>query len=94
VILPHNLKVVDYAIALPGSIHDASAFQKTRLAHHPEQFFHDGEWLWADSAYASQTWCVPPFKRPVGGNLSYDKQFFNNHLSTVSFIQIRVFDLI
>jgi hypothetical protein len=80
VILPHNLKIVDYSIAIPGSIHDASAFQRTRTARHPEQFFNNGEWLWADSAYSSQTWCVTPFKRPVGGNLTQEKKvFFNNH---------------
>jgi hypothetical protein len=91
VILPHNLKIVDYSIAIPGSIHDASAFQRTRTARHPEQFFNNGEWLWADSAYSSQTWCVTPFKRPVGGNLTQEKRFFNNHLSSVRFLFISIY---
>ena len=82
-IFPHNLRIADYAIGLPGSIHDASAFQKTRVARHPEEFFNNNEWLWADSAYASQTWCVTPFKKPVGGRLGQDKRTFNRHLSTV-----------
>jgi hypothetical protein len=83
VIFPHNLRIADYAIGLPGSVHDASAFQKTRVARHPEEFFNNNEWLWADSAYASQTWCVTPFKKPVGGRLGQDKRTFNRNLSTV-----------
>ena len=62
VILPHNLKIVDYTIGVPGSIHDASAFQRNWIARHPEQFLNNGEWIWADSAYPAQTWCVTPFK--------------------------------
>ena len=62
VILLHNLKIVDYVIGLPGSMHDASTFGHTCVACHPDQFFAANEWLWADSAYFSQTWCVTPFK--------------------------------
>ena len=82
-IFPHNLRIADYAIGLPGSVHDASAFQKTRVAHHPEESFNNNEWLWADSAYASQTWCATPFKKPVGGRLGQDKRTFHQNLSTV-----------
>jgi hypothetical protein len=74
---------VDYAIGLPGSVHDANAFGHTRVARHPDQFFAANKWLWADSAYPSQTWCVTPFKKPVGGSLGPDKRKFNYHLSSV-----------
>ncbi|KAF9226095.1 hypothetical protein BS17DRAFT_800897 [Gyrodon lividus] len=57
VIFPHNLKIVDYAIGIPGSLHDSSAFQQTHVAQHPAQFFSYREWLWVDSAYLSQKWC-------------------------------------
>ncbi|KAG2048435.1 hypothetical protein BDR06DRAFT_984800 [Suillus hirtellus] len=49
VILLHNLCIVDYVIGIPGSLHNSNIFGQTR-------------WLWADSAYASQVWCVTPFK--------------------------------
>ena len=42
VILPHNLKIVDYTIGISGSIHDASAFQRNWIARHPEQFLNNG----------------------------------------------------
>ncbi|KAG2057200.1 hypothetical protein BDR06DRAFT_878412, partial [Suillus hirtellus] len=48
-----------------------------------EDFFGGGQWLWADSAYAVQTWCVTPFKQPLGGNLTRDQKTFNYHLSKV-----------
>ncbi|KIJ14529.1 hypothetical protein PAXINDRAFT_24245, partial [Paxillus involutus ATCC 200175] len=70
VIFPHNLRIIDYAdlvsfnaIGIPGSLHDSSAFQRTRIARHPSQFFSETEWLWADSAYPSHKWCVVPFKK-------------------------------
>ncbi|KAH7918296.1 hypothetical protein BV22DRAFT_972927, partial [Leucogyrophana mollusca] len=48
-----------------------------------EEFFDDGEWVWADSVYGSQTWCVVPFKRPSQGDLMADQKTFNYHLSNV-----------
>ncbi|KAG2335454.1 hypothetical protein BDR05DRAFT_845257, partial [Suillus weaverae] len=41
------------------------------------------QWLWADSAYASQVWCVTPFKRLPGGALTRDQKTFNYHFSKV-----------
>ncbi|KAH7919059.1 hypothetical protein BV22DRAFT_968194, partial [Leucogyrophana mollusca] len=60
-----------------------SVFLKTRVSRSPEEFFDDGEWVWADSAYGSQTWCVVPFKRPSQGDLTADQKTFNYHLSKV-----------
>ncbi|KAG2068199.1 hypothetical protein BDR04DRAFT_1025256, partial [Suillus decipiens] len=48
-----------------------------------EDFFSVKQWLWADSAYASQIWCVTPFKRLPGGALTRDQKMFNYHLSKV-----------
>ncbi|KIJ20708.1 hypothetical protein PAXINDRAFT_66806, partial [Paxillus involutus ATCC 200175] len=61
----------------------SSAFQRTRVACSPESFFNENEWVWADSAYSSQTWCVVPFKKPTVGTLSHDQKRFNYHLSKV-----------
>ncbi|KIK76968.1 hypothetical protein PAXRUDRAFT_98884, partial [Paxillus rubicundulus Ve08.2h10] len=63
VIFPHNLRIVDYAIGIPGSLHNSSTFQRTRIARHPGQFFSETEWLWADSVYPSHKWCVVLFKK-------------------------------
>ncbi|KIJ11105.1 hypothetical protein PAXINDRAFT_40692, partial [Paxillus involutus ATCC 200175] len=71
IIFPHNLRIVDYSIGIPGSLHDSNAFQHTLCAWSPESFFGNNEWLWADSAYASQKWCVVPFKKPTGGSLKH-----------------------
>ena len=70
VIYPHNLWIVDYVIGVPGSLHDATAFQNSRLANSPDQFFGPNEWLWADSAYGCQPWCIVPFKKPAVGHLT------------------------
>ncbi|KIJ10706.1 hypothetical protein PAXINDRAFT_85636, partial [Paxillus involutus ATCC 200175] len=61
----------------------SSAFQRTWVACSPESFFNENEWVWADSAYSSQTWCVVPFKKPTVGTLGHDQKRFNYHLSKV-----------
>ncbi|KAG1869882.1 hypothetical protein F4604DRAFT_1926667 [Suillus subluteus] len=45
VIFPHNLRIVDYVISIPGSLHDSNVFTQTRVSWHPESFFGAGEWL-------------------------------------------------
>lgn len=92
-IYPHNLQIVDYVIGVPGSLHDSSAFQRTLVARSPETFFGEGEWLWADSAYSLQTWCVTPFKRPTVGSLTYNQKRFSYHLSKVNIKHVRNYHL-
>ncbi|KIO14033.1 hypothetical protein M404DRAFT_121678, partial [Pisolithus tinctorius Marx 270] len=83
IVLLHNLLVVDYRLGHPGSVHDAWAFQGTRIASNPMQLIPRDHWTWADSAYPSETWCVVPFKKPKGGRLSRDQNVYNKYLSKV-----------
>lgn len=46
-----------------------------------------GEWMWADAAYPLYPWCIPPFKKPIDGELTTEQRHFNFFLST---IRIRV----
>ncbi|KIK79635.1 hypothetical protein PAXRUDRAFT_124024, partial [Paxillus rubicundulus Ve08.2h10] len=83
VIMPHNLLIADYGLGLPGSVHNAYAFQVTQTAKDHEELLGDEHWIWADSAYHSATWCVVPFKKPKGGCLTQDQKNFNYHMSSV-----------
>ncbi|KIK33477.1 hypothetical protein CY34DRAFT_99522 [Suillus luteus UH-Slu-Lm8-n1] len=67
VIMPHNLMIVDYCLGQPGSVHDAYAFKSTRLYEEHANLLPDGHWVWADSAYPLEPWCIPPFKKPHNG---------------------------
>ena len=84
VIMPHNLQIVDYVIRVPGSLHDSISFSHARIFRHPQAFLGTNEWIWADTAYPSLTWCIVPFKKPSGRELAADLKFFNYHLSSVS----------
>ena len=76
---------MDYVIAVPGSVHDSSAFQLAEIVISSNRFLEDGEWIWADSAYGCHPWCVVPFKKPSEGrDLSRDQKKFNYYLSKVS----------
>ncbi|OJA09312.1 hypothetical protein AZE42_13854, partial [Rhizopogon vesiculosus] len=37
--MPHNLRIVDYVIGIPGRVHDSNAFGKTQISCHPQTFF-------------------------------------------------------
>jgi DDE superfamily endonuclease len=50
---------------LTGSAHDATAFQHTTAAVHPDFFFQGEEFAWADSAYAVNRRTIPVHKRPT-----------------------------
>ena len=42
-----------------------------------------GEWIWADSAYPIEAWCVTPYKKPAA-NIPENKEF-NYWVSHVSY---------
>ncbi|KAJ8583205.1 hypothetical protein M405DRAFT_696350, partial [Rhizopogon salebrosus TDB-379] len=58
-----DLSIIDYGVGLPGSQHDATAWEQTRLPQEHDMLLNQGEWVWADSAYPLQTWCQSPYKK-------------------------------
>ena len=77
-----DLRIIDYVLGPPGSVHDSTSFRESRAFKESETLFRHGEWLWADSAYGLASWCVTPYKRPL--SLIPDNRQFNYHLSRVS----------
>ncbi|KIK23916.1 hypothetical protein PISMIDRAFT_41300, partial [Pisolithus microcarpus 441] len=59
------------------------AFQGTQIAQDAEHLLPQGHWIWADSAYPTQTWCVVPFKATRMAGLSRGQKEYNKHLSKV-----------
>ncbi|KAG2053459.1 hypothetical protein BDR06DRAFT_885881 [Suillus hirtellus] len=88
VILLHNLLIVDYSLGHPGSIHDAFAFQSTHLYEEHADLLPDGHWVWVDSAYPLEPWCIAPFKKPHNRQLTKNQKTFNYHLSKVFFFWV------
>ncbi|KAG2055851.1 hypothetical protein BDR06DRAFT_1044727 [Suillus hirtellus] len=68
VIMPHNLMIVDYSLGQPGK---------------HANLLPDDHWVWADSAYPLEPWCIPPFKKPLNRQLTKDQKTFNYHLSKI-----------
>jgi len=61
---------------MTGSAHDATAFEHTTAAVHPDWFFEGEEFAWADSAYAVNSRTIPVHKKPASlepMNASFDK---------------------
>lgn len=81
--MPHNLKIVDYGLGQPGSVHDAYAFQATCTAREHETVLPHEHWIWADSAYPLQRWCAVPFKKPRGKSLSCRQNTYNCYVSKI-----------
>ncbi|CAA7257434.1 unnamed protein product [Cyclocybe aegerita] len=76
-----DCQIIDYAVGLPGSQHDASAWEETQTFQCHSQLLEDGEWVWADSAYPLQKWCQAPYKKPE--KLTRDNTTHNYHVSAV-----------
>lgn len=81
--MPHNLLIVNYFLGHPGSVHDAYAFRSTHIYEEYDELLSAGHWVWADSAYPLNTWCIVPFKKPHNRWLTANQRTFNYHLSTV-----------
>ncbi|KAF8236445.1 hypothetical protein L208DRAFT_1251442 [Tricholoma matsutake] len=80
---PHNLMIADYSVGHTGSVHDSWAFRSTQIFKEHTCIFGTDEWMWADSAYPSETWSVSLFKKPANSELSPDQKTFNYYLSKV-----------
>ncbi len=50
-------------VGWPGSIHDQCIYQNCKLNKKPELFFSSQEYLLGDSAFTSNTWTVPAYKK-------------------------------
>jgi hypothetical protein len=65
-----DLQIIDYAIGLPGSQHDATAWQETRIFSEREHLLGPNDFVWEDSAYPLKSWCQAPYKEYIS-SLSY-----------------------
>jgi hypothetical protein len=69
-----NLRIVDYVIGHCGSAHDSTAFLDSRTVKDRQRLIGTGEWIWADSAYPIEAWCITPYKKPAA-NIPENKTF-------------------
>lgn len=75
---------MDYSYGLTGSAHDATAFEHTAAAKHPDWFFAGKEFAWTDSAYPLSTRSIPVHKKPA--SLKRENAIFDH---AVSHIRVR-----
>ncbi|KAF9226191.1 hypothetical protein BS17DRAFT_698525, partial [Gyrodon lividus] len=59
------------------------AFQHSRTSREHAELLGNQHWIWSDSAYPSEPWCVVQFKKPHGGQLTCDQNTCNQFLSTI-----------
>ena len=64
-----------------GSAHDSTVFHDSRTYRNSGNLFNENEWMWADSAYALDSWCITPYKKPLAA--LPENKTFNYHLSRV-----------
>jgi hypothetical protein len=58
-----DLHILDFAVGSPGSQHDATAWEKSRVFQEHTTLLGKDEWVWADSAYPLRNWCQSPYKK-------------------------------
>jgi DDE superfamily endonuclease len=64
-----------------GSAHDSTVFRDSRTYQNSRNLFNENEWMWADSAYALDSWCITPYKKPHAA--LDENRTFNYYLSRV-----------
>jgi hypothetical protein len=74
-----------------GSTHDSTAFAESRTCKNHQQLIGPTEWIWADSAYPVEAWCVTPYKKPA--NNVPENKTFNYWVSHVRTILIQVLSI-
>src|SRR5258708_11947857 len=57
-----NMHVINYVLGPLGSTHNSMSFKELYAWKESSRLFHDGEWLWVDSAYPLTPWCIVPYK--------------------------------
>ncbi|EFP88297.2 uncharacterized protein PGTG_14381 [Puccinia graminis f. sp. tritici CRL 75-36-700-3] len=67
----------------PGCSHDMRLMTNCALSKSPNQYFSDGEYLLADSAFVPTLTTVPAYKRKRNKQLTDEQTDFNRHLSGV-----------
>ena len=64
-------------------------FSHSRTVNDRRRLIGPGEWIWADSAYPVETWCVTPYKKPAS-NIPENK-IYNFWVSHVPFSSLLLY---
>ncbi|KAG2068361.1 hypothetical protein BDR04DRAFT_965656, partial [Suillus decipiens] len=59
------------------------AFKAICIYQEHDALLQDNHWIWVDSAYVLEKWCIPSFKKPWNGCLMRDQKTFNFNLSHI-----------
>ena len=77
-------KILYYYGGWPGSTHDNRAWQSSKIFINGEEYFAEGEYLLADSAYSACKYIVQSYKKVCGeSSLHPQKEAFNTVLGQV-----------
>ncbi|XP_039313249.1 putative nuclease HARBI1 [Solenopsis invicta] len=88
-----NMKFTNIYYGEPGSLHDARVLRRSPLyqtaVHNKETLFPENTFILGDSAYASLSWLVPPFRD--NGHLTPQQKEFNFLHSSTRMVIERAF---
>ena len=78
-----NKKIQYLYTGWPGCSHDQRLTSNCAIGQSPKDFFSNGQYLMADSAFSPTINMVPAFKKNRNSTLTDEQQAFNRHLSGV-----------
>jgi hypothetical protein len=58
----HTGSIIHYSLGWPGQTHDATIQVHLDMFQNPWKYFSKGQFLFVDTGFARQMWCVPPYK--------------------------------
>ena len=84
IVCDHNMRITDVVARWPGSVHDATIFQQSRL----RQRFEEGEFrsgiLLGDSGYPNKKYLFTPLLRPA---TDAENRYNNAHIRTRNIVE-------
>ncbi|DAZ98312.1 TPA: hypothetical protein N0F65_008898 [Lagenidium giganteum] len=81
----HIARVTYVQVGYPGCTHDNRVWSESNLVQECNGYFLKKEFLIGDSAFATSSRMVSPFKNFRGGSLTPEQKFFNYRLSKIRF---------
>jgi hypothetical protein len=81
-----NKIITYYQTGFPGSVYDSTIFSQSKICKAPQDFFSPGQFLLADSGYASTNYICTPYRQPYA-SIPHNKDYNDLFSSARTFIE-------
>jgi hypothetical protein len=89
-ICDNHLLFRNITVGYPASAHDARVFSNSPVGMFPNQYFSEGQWVAADSAYRLTDTVLTPFRDNSNFGIAIQRKKYNRYFSGIYFFSLRL----